>query len=170
MKSKLLIYIVPVAALTAFLLWWFSDKQIIQRRTNSALDCLELPVGTGRAERVMKADKAKDLLADSVQITYPAGTSVFTGAPVEFKEAITLPKNQAISSHTFMTEIMEFMHVKDRAIKDITIKDDTATVSLSFKLDAKSKKGQQQSKQLDGTLTFKKIKGNWLLAEASFPN
>ncbi|GAA5495081.1 hypothetical protein Rhal01_01253 [Rubritalea halochordaticola] len=170
MKTKLLIYLIPIGCLTAFCLWWFSDNQILKRRTNTALDCLELPVGTGRAERVLKADKARDLIAEHLVVVYPPGNSVFTGAPVSFSEPVTLARDKAVAGHSYMTEMMEFMHVESRNIKSIEIDGTNATVELSFTLRAKSKRGNEQSKQLDGSLTFKKIKSKWLLAGATFPN
>lgn len=69
--KRLVISAVILAALAGPGIWWFSDTQVLKRRTGSLLATLTLDSGTGRAGRQMAAYSLNALLASQVELENP---------------------------------------------------------------------------------------------------
>lgn len=69
--KRLVISSVILAALAGLGIWWFSDTQVLKRRTGSLLATLTLDSGTGKAGRQMAAYSLNALLAAQVELENP---------------------------------------------------------------------------------------------------
>lgn len=167
MKSKTLIYFTPVALVTLFILWFFSDTQILQRRTQSIIETLELQEGTTRIERSAKSQRLQNLLANQISITYPKGQNLFKTS-VNLTEPISFSRERATTAHIYLTETLDHMLVEDLNLGTPEVQEDSAIVPLTFELTAKQKNRPQKSSVLDGTFTFRKVDGNWKLSKVIF--
>lgn len=164
--KKIILIALPIA-LIAFGAWFFSDTQVIKRRSAAIIETLELSEGSSRIARAGKSQALRDLLADQVTIIYPDGNNIFK-SPIKFSLPITLTNDRITTAHTYLTETVDYMNVENLKIGKPTIQDTTATADVSLKLTAKLKKASEQSTSLDGTFLFTKTKKGWRLSKATF--
>lgn len=118
-------YLIPaivVILLVGFCVWWYSPRQVIQRRTHSLLETLTFEKGGGRAARNLGGYTLHDLLAKGVELktpTIPEANGNFSRDDLE--AAYSWLANQAKESR-FELE----------AFHDIDIQDTTATVKCTL--------------------------------------
>lgn len=118
-------YLIPsvvLVLLVGFCFWWYSPRQVIQRRTNALLETLTMEKGGGRAARNLGSYALHDLLASEVDLstpTIPEANGNFSRDDLE--AAYGWLCNQA--NETFF-ELEDF--------HDIAIQDTTATVKFSL--------------------------------------
>lgn len=60
-----------VAILGIFAIWWFSDTQVLKRRTQSLLTTLTFEAGVGRTTRQLGAYTLNSILAPSIELETP---------------------------------------------------------------------------------------------------
>ncbi len=116
-------YLIPTVVLALFIgfcVYWFSPRQIIQRRTKSLLSTLTLEKGSGMAGRNARTYELHDLLSSEVTLTNPTIPEANGSfARDEMEAAFSWLCNQAKETRFELEDI-----------HDITIQDDTATVKL----------------------------------------
>lgn len=114
-------YLIPVAVLVlsiGFCVWWYSPRQVIERRTRSLLETLTFEKGGGPAARNLGGFALHDLLAASVELetpTIPEANGTFSREDLE--AAYAWLGNQAKETRFELEEI-----------HDITVGESTATV------------------------------------------
>lgn len=167
MNKKIILISTVVAALTGFLIWWFSASQVLARRSSDIIDCVRLEADTGRVQRAFKAENLRDLIADNVTIVYPEMTSTFQHARSS-NEPVNLTEQLAKSALLYLGEMSEWITVENESVTVLSHGDGSAKVAVSFELTAKLKGKAEQKGQLEGIFTFEKIEGKWLLTEARF--
>ena len=69
--KRLIISLAILALLGGFATWWFSDTQVLKRRTQALLTTLTLDSGTGKVGRQMGAYSLNALLASEVALDTP---------------------------------------------------------------------------------------------------
>ena len=69
--KRLVISAVVIAILAGLSVWWFSDTQVLKRRTQSLLTTLTLDSGTGKVGRQMGSYTLNSLLASEVSLDTP---------------------------------------------------------------------------------------------------
>lgn len=69
--KRLLISLSFVVILGLFAAWWFSDKQVLKRRTHSLLETLTFDAGTSRTTRQLGGYTFNGLLAPEVELINP---------------------------------------------------------------------------------------------------
>jgi hypothetical protein len=118
-------YLIPAAVvilLAGFCVWWYSPRQVIQRRTHSLLETLTFEKGGGMAGRNLGGYTLHDLLAEEVELetpTIPEANGSFSRE--DLGAAYTWLGNQAKETRFEMEEI-----------HDIAIQDTAATVKCSL--------------------------------------
>lgn len=167
MKNKLIAIAALLIIVISFLCWWYSDKQVILRKTKDAIETLHFEKDSGRIERAFKSDKLNNLLANQLTISYPEGNFHFTQAD-ELSEPITLEKSQAVAAHRYITEIASILEISDISSKVIDINDTTAQVDIQFTMRAQIKHKKAQEHTLSAVITFAKENDIWLISEAKF--
>jgi ABC-type sugar transport system ATPase subunit len=167
MQKKLIFTLIPVAIAISFLFWWFSDSQVLQRRSANVIDCIRMEEGTGRIERAFKAENLRDLIDSNLTVVYPKMESTFSHRYAT-NQAITLPKDRAKTALVYLSEIAEWITVQDESISVIKHNDNSAQVDVSFLLTAKLKGKSEQSSALSGTFEFSYTNNRWLLTAARF--
>ena len=166
-NKKLILTLIPLACLVGFLFWWFSASQVLQRRSSALIDCVHMEPETSRMERAFKTEKLRDLLADTVTITYPSMETTFAHAMAS-NEPITLPKDRAKSALLYLTELAEWIKVSEQSVEVVNHDDSSAEVAVAFQLAAKLKGKPEQSAPLQGTFRFSYQQNRWLLRQADF--
>jgi hypothetical protein len=120
--KRYLISTVVVVLLAGFCFWWYSPRQVIQRRTHSLLETLTFGKGGGLAARNLGGYALHDLLAEEVELqtpTIPEANGSFSRDDLE--AAYSWLGNQAKETRFEMKEI-----------HDIQIQDTIATVECSL--------------------------------------
>ena len=118
-------YLIPtivVALLVGFSFWWYSPRQVIQRRTNSLLETLTFEKGGGRAARNLGGYTLHDLLAKQVELetpTIPEANGSFSRDDLE--AAYAWLANQAKETRFELEDI-----------HSVAIQESTATVKFSL--------------------------------------
>ena len=69
--KRIIISLAILALLGGFATWWFSDTQVLKRRTQSLLTTLTLDSGTGKVGRQMGTYSLNALLAGEVVLDTP---------------------------------------------------------------------------------------------------
>ncbi|MFC4994436.1 hypothetical protein [Rubritalea tangerina] len=167
MKPKLLIFVTFASLILATLFWWFSSAQVLKRRTTELLECVEMEKGTGRIERAYKAEKLRDLIDDTITISYPTMSDAFSHTYAT-NEPITLPEQRAKTALLYLTETADWISVNNQTIQVVNHNKTTAKVRAHFDLSTKLKNRSQSDVSLEATLHFARVKNRWLLREASF--
>lgn len=167
MNKKVILISIAVTALAGFLIWWFSAPQVLARRSADIIDCVRLEEGTGRVQRAFNAENLRDLIAETLTISYPEMKVTFQHAR-STNEPIQMSESQAKSALLYLSETAEWINVENDSIKVLSHDDNSAKVSVRFDLKAKLKSKTAQSGQLEGVFTFEKIEGKWLLTGARF--
>ena len=167
MNKKLITLITLVAGVAGFLCWWFSDSQVLARRSSALIECIELEPNTSRVQRAFKAENLRDLVAEDITVVYPEMESTFQHSRAT-SEPIFLSRNLAKSALLYLTETSEFITVSGQSVEVSESTDTTAQVHVSFDLAAKLKGKPEQSAKLKGVFTFEKIEGKWLITGVNF--
>jgi len=60
-----------VVACGLFAMWWFSDKQVVKRRTEALLDTVTIEPGSSKIGRGLQAASLDDFLAPNITLEVP---------------------------------------------------------------------------------------------------
>ena len=123
------------------MLWWFSDSQLLKRKSQALVDCINVTGNESRQYLMLKTNSFANLLAEKVQCH----------VELENHQA-NLSQEQLIEHHhLFVTNVgSSFITADDFTV--IMGDDNNATVDMSISLNVTGKKGQQYSES--GTLTL----------------
>ncbi|MES2476838.1 MAG: hypothetical protein V4640_13730 [Verrucomicrobiota bacterium] len=152
-------YLIPFAVvllLVGFCIWWYSPRQVIQRRTHSLLETLTFEKGGGLASRNMGGYTLHDLLAGEVQLvtpTIPEANGSFSRDDLE--AAYSWLANQAKESRFEMDEI-----------HDIAVQENAATVKFSLFGMVELPTYRPADGNYDVTFEWVKEEDGWKLARA----
>ncbi len=152
-------YLIPaivVVLLVGFCFWWYSPRQVIQRRTHSLLETLTFEKGGGRASRNLGGYAFHDLLAAEVELktpTIPEANGRFSRDDLE--AAYSWLANQAKETRFEMKEI-----------HDISIEDTTAIVKCALFGMVELPTYRPADGNYDVTFNWVKEKDGWKLIRA----
>ena len=120
--KRYLIPTVVVALLVGFCFWWYSPRQVIQRRTHSLLETLTFEKGGGRAARNLGSYTLHDLLAKQVELETPT-ISEANGS---------FSRDDLEAAYAWLANQAKETRFELEDIHSIAIHDSTATVKLSL--------------------------------------
>lgn len=120
--KRLVISIIVIAILGGFGAWWFSDTQVLKRRTQSLLTTLTLDSGTGKVGRQMGAYSLNALLASEVALDTPT-----------IKEANgTFQRDELESIFSWLCNQAKETRFELLDLRSVTVNGDKATVNLTL--------------------------------------
>ena len=120
--KRLVISLVIIAILAALGGWWFSDTQVLKRRTQSLLTTLTLDSGTGKVGRQMGAYSLNALLASEVALDTPT-----------IKEANgTFQRDELESIFSWLCNQAKETRFELLDLRSVTVNGDKAEVDLTL--------------------------------------
>ncbi len=120
--KRLAISLVILALLGGFACWWFSDTQVLKRRTQSLLTTLTLDSGTGKVGRQMGSYSLNGLLASEVALDTPT-----------IKEANgSFQRDELESAYSWLCNQAKETRFELQDFRSVTINGDKATVNLTL--------------------------------------
>lgn len=114
---------VAIALLAGMGIWWYSDAQVLKRRTKSLLSTLTLESGAGRVSRQMGSYQLNSLLAAEVTLDTPT-----------IKEANgTFDRQELESAYSWLCNQAKMSRFEAKSFNDVTVIGDKATVNVDRK-------------------------------------
>ncbi|MFT4176672.1 MAG: hypothetical protein QM627_08435 [Luteolibacter sp.] len=150
--------IAAVLVLAGFGIWWFSPKQVIQRRTKSFLSVLTIEKDSGKAARMMKPFELNKMLAPEVMLENPEreelnGTLSRTDLESHFSWLCT----QAVRTDFSVEEF-----------KAVNVSGDTAELEFVMKALVELKDYRPADGSYTVSFSWRKEKDGWRLAAAKW--
>ena len=156
--KRLAISLVILAVLAGFAYWWFSDTQVLKRRTQSLLTTLTLDSGKGKVGRQMGTYSLNALLASQVQLDTPT-----------IKEANgSFQRDELESAYSWLCNQAKETRFKLKKIRSVTVTGDQATVELTLIGLVVLPQYRPVDGTFDVTYEWQKEKDGWRLTRASW--
>ena len=157
MKKPIIAGAVIFAAVTAFLVWWFSDTQVIKRRTSLLAETLTISEPDSNPARALKSQKFAELLAKN-----------FSGNADLARYSGNISRDEAISGHQYLSHSVKSSSLTLSDFKIISLESSTAQVSATFSLSITTKNGETDSETSATSLVWiKNDSGKWQLSSAT---
>ena len=156
--KRLAISVVILAILAGLAVWWFSDIQVLKRRTESLLTTLTLDSGSGKVNRQMGAYALNALLAEQVELENPTiqeGNGTFERAELE-------------SVYSWLCNQCKQSRFELQKFHDVTVDGDTAKVSFSLNALVELPTYRPADGKFDVHFTWKKEQDKWRITRASW--
>lgn len=153
MQRSILVVFVAIATLTAGMIWWYSDAQVVKRQSNTLLESLNITGGETNSFRLLKTNSLTNLLADSVscRVDMVNYQSEFSRAELEER-------------HLLFVRNVESSSVRADEMSIDMLSKDQAKVSAGLSLAVTGKGGNRIAEQCQLTLLWKKNPdGKWRL-------
>jgi hypothetical protein len=116
------IIVAVLAVLAGLGIWWFSDTQVLKRRTQSLLTTLTLDSGSSKVSRQMGSYSLNNLLAEEVQLDTPT-----------IKEANgSFARSELESAYSWLCNQCKQTRFELQDFHSVTINGDKATVNLTL--------------------------------------
>lgn len=155
MKKPLIIIGTSFVLATGFLIWWFSDTQVIKRQTVELTELFTMSSGDGKASRVASNQNLAKLLDQKFTCTIDLDN--YQG---------NHGRDALLEAHLYLGQSCQFSSVQ---VSDINIQsqtDSSATVQAEFSISVRMKGGSTHSESSPATLTWAKTSNDeWRLAE-----
>lgn len=156
--KRLVISLLILAALAGLGYWWFSDTQVLKRRTQSLLSTLTLDSGQGKVGRQMGAYSLNALLAGQVKLDTPT-----------IKQANgTFDRSELESAYSWLCNQAKETSFKLKRIRSVTVTGDQATVELTLTGLVVLPQYRPVDGTFDVTYQWRKEKDGWRLTSASW--
>lgn len=149
-------FLIPMAALVligGFLIWFFSPKQVVKRRTEKLMSTLTMEAGSGDASRQFSSLTLGKLIGNEVELEVP---SIEEANGVHSKDEI----NSGFSALARMSKFTKFEIVDWHSIQ---VEKEKATVTVSLNAAVALPTYQPLSGLYEAKLHWEKTKDEWLL-------
>ncbi len=145
-----------LALAAGFAFWWFSDTQVVKRRTQKLLTTLTLDGGSGKVTRQMGAYALNSLLAADVRLDTPT-----------IKEANgTFGREELESAYSWLCNQAKQTRFELEDIRSVTITGDKAVVVLTLTGLVELPQYKPVDGSFDVTFDWRKEKDGWRLTQA----
>ena len=156
--KRLVISLIVIAILGGFGAWWFSDTQVLKRRTQALLTTLTLDSGTGKVGRQMGAYSLNALLASEVALDTPT-----------IKEANgTFQRDELEAIFSWLCNQAKETRFELLDLRSVTVNGDKATVDLTLSGLVVLPNYRPADGKYDVTFDWQKEKDGWRLTHASW--
>ena len=153
MKKPLVIATVAFALVIGFLVWWFSDAQVIKRKTHALVEAFTIYADDGKASHVSKNQTLAELLDAKFTCTIH-----LDAYDAEHR------RDELISAHLYLGQVCETSQVKVTHMEITSLTDDTATVVGKFSISVREKNGGSHAESSPARLEWGKSgNGQWKL-------
>jgi len=154
--KRAIILVVFLVILTGLGAWWFSDKQVLKRRTNSLMTTLTMDGGTGKTTRHLGAYSLNSILAPSVQLDTPT-----------IKEANgTFERSELESAYSWLCDAAKQTRFEVVKFESITITGVEADMKLRLTGNVELPTYKPAEGEYDVTFQWKKWEDGWRLEKA----
>lgn len=156
--KRLAISLVVLALLAGFAFWWFSDTQVLKRRTQSLLTTLTLDSGTGKVGRQMGSYSLNALLASEVALDTPT-----------IQEANgSFQRDELESIYSWLCNQAKETRFELQDLRSVTVNGGKATVHLTLIGLVVLPNYRPADGTYDVTFDWQKEKDGWRLTHASW--
>jgi hypothetical protein len=156
--KRLAISLVILALLAGFGFWWFSDTQVLKRRSQSLLTTLTLDSGKGKVGRQMGAYSLNALLAEQVQLDTPT-----------IKEANgSFQRDELEAAYSWLCNQAKETRFELQNFRSVTVNGDKATVDLTLVGLVVLPQYRPVDGTFDVTYEWQKEKDGWRLTRATW--
>ncbi len=156
--KRLVISLIVIAILGGFGAWWFSDTQVLKRRTQSLLITLTLDSGTGKVGRQMGAYSLNALLASEVALDTPT-----------IKEANgTFQRDELEAIFSWLCNQAKETRFVLLDLRSVTVNGDKATVDLTLSGLVVLPNYRPADGKYDVTFDWQKDQDGWRLNHATW--
>ena len=156
--KRLIISLAILALLGGFATWWFSDTQVLKRRTQSLLTTLTLDSGTGKVGRQMGTYSFNALLAGEVALDTPT-----------IKEANgTIQRDELESLFSWLCNQAKETRFELLDLRSVTVNRDKAQVDLTLFGLVVLPNYRPADGKYDVTFDWQKDKDGWRLNHATW--
>ncbi|MES2923631.1 MAG: hypothetical protein V4819_18895 [Verrucomicrobiota bacterium] len=156
--KRLAISLVVLALLAGFAFWWFSDTQVLKRRTQSLLTTLTLDSGTGKVGRQMGSYSLNKLLASEVALDTPS-----------IKEANgSFQRDELESIFSWLCNQAKETRFELQDLRSVTVNGDKAKVDLTLIGLVVLPSYRPADGTYDVTFDWQKEKDGWRLNHATW--
>lgn len=156
--KRLAISLVILALLAGLGAWWFSDTQVVKRRTQSLLTTLTLDAGSGKVSRQMGAYKLNALLA--AEVTLDTAT---------IREANgTFARSELESAFTWLCNQAKLTRFELGRFRSVTLNGNSAKVELTLFGLVELPNYRPADGDYDVTFDWQKEKDGWRLTQATW--
>lgn len=147
---------VGIVACGLFVFWWYSDKQVVKRRTQALLDTVTIEKSTSKIARGLQAAGLDGFLASNIRLEVP-----------DEEASGWLGRGSVSSGFRYVADQADFTRFKLEKIDSVNVDGDKAT--LSGILEAKAVvRGETR---IDGSyrteFTWKRTDDGWKITEVS---
>lgn len=158
MKRLAIFAVTLTLLLGAFAAWWFSDNQVLKRRTESLLTTLTFDAGSGKVNRQMGVYALNGLLAEQVELENPTiqeGNGSFERADLE-------------SVYSWLCNQCKQSRFELQKFQAVTVDGDTAKVSFYLNALVELPTYRPADGKFAVDLTWKKAGDGWRISRASW--
>jgi hypothetical protein len=156
--KRLAISLVILALVAGLGAWWFSDTQVVKRRTKSLLTTLTLDSGGGKVSRQMGAYKLNAILAGEVSLDTPT-----------IREANgTFARSELESAYTWLCNQAKQTRFELKRFRSVTLDGDSAKVELTLFGLVELPNYRPADGNYDVIFDWRKEKDGWRLTSATW--
>lgn len=157
MKKPLIVAAAVFALVIGLLAWWFSDTQVIKRRTTELTEIFTIKADDGKASRISKNQNLGELLDRTFSCTIDLEN--YNGGH---------RRDDLIAAHLYLGQVCESSAVRVGAINITGQTNNSATVEAEFSVSVRMKGGKSYSESAPAALVWSKNEnGQWRLSEVT---
>jgi len=152
-------FLVPGLLLLAsvlFAMWWFSEKQVVKRRTGALLDTVTIEPGGSKIGRGLQAASLDGFLAPNITLEVP-----------DDEASGRMSRDTVSGGFRYVAEQVDFTRFTLEEVESISVNEEQAVVIA--RIDAKVVIGSQP--RIQGAyrteFTWKKIDGTWRITRVA---
>ncbi len=151
--KRIAITLLAAVLCALFAMWWFSDKQIVKRRTQALLDTVSIEEGCPKIARGLQAASLDGFLAPNITLDVP-----------DSEASGNMSRDMVSGGFRYVAERANTTDFAIDRVESITLDDDSAVVTAV--IDAKAVVGGRT--RIDGAyrteFSWRKLDGNWRIA------
>jgi hypothetical protein len=145
-----------VAAAIGFTLWWFSDRQVLKRRTAALLDTVSVESGASRISRGLQAAGIDGFLAPNVTLE------------VRSEEASgTRSRDEIAAGFRYVAEQSDFTRFELERIESLEVAGEQSTVVATIKAEVSVERRARIDGRYRTEFDWRKLDGRWRIARVA---
>lgn len=152
--SRFSVFLIFAAVITsAYLIWWFSPKQVVSRQTQKIINCIDVPQTATKTFRALKTNSFSNLLASTVTCRVDIA---------DYRSDFS--KDRLIESHHMFVQNIDWASAKAGNTEVEIIDDKNASSQSVVDFQVQTKKAASVNEQFTISMQWKKNEdGKWLL-------
>lgn len=124
--KKFLVPIILVAVFVLGMVWYYSDKKVVLRKSDTFIECFQKEGGKNILSQALGESKFRNLLAEEVSLDFQ-----HPDMP-DIKGGIKHNRNKLSEAYLYVMKSAKEVQLSDQEMQMKEINDDTATVSITL--------------------------------------